>query len=300
MPIHIEIHRPVATCVALTGIVGLVSFAAAMANAETAIQEPEFVQQEVVTPLPQGGDEVPVQQEILAAEEDVRQARQERAVLEHKEEILREQLRGLDLQRQSVSGPEAAGLAEELSRSTKKLIALLRDKQEAETYIKQALQEVWEAELRGGRAGLLATGTPATLEWPVEPTYGLSAHFGDKEYEQRFGLPHAAVDIPVEQGTVIHAAAAGVVENAADNGYGYSYIIIRHEGVATLYGHVSGFLVREGQTVAAGQAIALSGGRPGSKGAGALTTGPHLHFETIIGGEHVDPQTLLPMYPGVQ
>lgn len=278
---------------AVASIIGVVSVAAVSVDAQTT----EVITQAVE---PVGGDDVPVQQAVLSAEDDVRQARQERAVLEHKEEILREQLHGLDMQRQMSSDTDTTQLAEELSRSTQKLISLLRDKQKAEEYLKQSLQEVWEAEARGGRAGLMATGIPAVLEWPVVPSYGLSAHYRDAEYESRFGLPHLAIDIPTEQGTAVRAAAAGVVESVTDNGYGYSYLIIRHQGVATLYGHVSGFLVQEGQSVSAGQAVALSGGRPGSKGAGALTTGPHLHFETIVAGEHVDPLTLLPKYPGVQ
>jgi murein DD-endopeptidase MepM/ murein hydrolase activator NlpD len=67
-------------------------------------------------------------------------------------------------------------------------------------------------------------------------------------------------------------------------------VTIRHDnGLATLYGHVSGFLVQEGQRVRAGDPIALSGGTPGTKGAGRLTTGAHLHFEVYLDGKKVDP-----------
>ena len=62
----------------------------------------------------------------------------------------------------------------------------------------------------------------------------------------------------------------------------------------TVYGHVSAFHVAEGDRVQKGQVIASSGGRPGSKGAGILTTGAHLHFETRMFGGAIDPFYYLP------
>ena len=61
-----------------------------------------------------------------------------------------------------------------------------------------------------------------------------------------------------------------------------------------MYGHISGFLVEERQKVRAGDAVALSGGRPGTKGAGRLTTGAHLHFEVLKDGTQVNPLQYLP------
>jgi murein DD-endopeptidase MepM/ murein hydrolase activator NlpD len=93
----------------------------------------------------------------------------------------------------------------------------------------------------------------------------------------------------------VAAAADGVIAKVSDNGMGFSSLVIRHEGgFATLYGHVSGFLVQEGQHVRAGDPVALSGGQPGTKGAGKMTTGSHLHFEVTKSGIHVDPLTYLP------
>ncbi len=136
----------------------------------------------------------------------------------------------------------------------------------------------------------------AGFAWPVEPARGISAYFRDAGYVGVFGVQHNAVDIPEYQGSTVRAAADGVVYTAKDNGYGYSYIILAHaNGFMTVYGHISSILVDEGQTVTQGAIIGLSGGMPGSKGAGYMTTGPHLHFEMLLNGLYVDPLEYLPL-----
>ncbi len=131
--------------------------------------------------------------------------------------------------------------------------------------------------------------------WPVEPKEGLSATFLDSSYQATFGIPHYAIDIPTPQGTRILAPAAGYVAKTKSAGKGYSYLVLIHGGkVSTVYGHIYRFAVKEGEYVAQGQVIAYSGGTPGTRGAGWLTTGPHLHFEVRIDGKPVDPLTFLP------
>lgn len=132
------------------------------------------------------------------------------------------------------------------------------------------------------------------FQWPVEPSRGISAYFHDPSYRARFGVDHNAIDIPTTQGSAVHAAKDGYVYKVKDNGMGYSYIILSHkDGYTTTYGHVSAMLVKEKDFVRAGDVIALSGGMPGTKGAGAMTTGAHLHFEILKDGKYNDPLDFL-------
>ena len=132
--------------------------------------------------------------------------------------------------------------------------------------------------------------------WPVMPDRGISAYFKDPRYVGTFGVQHSAVDIPEYQGSPLRAAADGVVYKARDNGYGYSYIILSHaNNFSTVYGHISNILVETGQIVRKGTIIGLTGGMPGTPGAGYMTTGPHLHFEMLLNGTHVDPLQYLPL-----
>jgi murein DD-endopeptidase MepM/ murein hydrolase activator NlpD len=130
--------------------------------------------------------------------------------------------------------------------------------------------------------------------WPVKGR--ISAGFMDTGYYNYFRIAHKAIDIVVPQGTPVVSASTGIVYLARDGGAkGYSYILIGHRGgFATLYGHLSEFAVANGDYVRQGQVIGYSGGRPGTHGAGPMTTGAHLHFEVIMKGVNVDPRTVLP------
>jgi len=229
---------------------------------------------------------------LRSAEDDARRIRTEQAVLARREEILRYELKILE------DAAVRSGDGAAVRSAKEKLLALLADERAAEERFRETLQEMWEAE---GLTATVAVGSPGIVRvlWPVEPDEGLSATFLDTSYEQRFGIPHKAIDIPVPQGSAIRSAADGIVDKIVDNGLGYSYIIVKHEGFATLYGHASAFFVAEGDKVRQGDVLAKSGGMPGTLGAGTLTTGPHLHFEVIQEGERIDPLTVLPARPGV-
>ena len=98
---------------------------------------------------------------------------------------------------------------------------------------------------------------------------------------------HTGLDIAATTGTPIKVVADGTITFAAYSGsYGYLVKVDHGNGVETWYGHTSKMLVKEGQAVKAGNTIALVGSTGNS-------TGPHLHFEVSINGEHVNPQKYL-------
>ena len=107
----------------------------------------------------------------------------------------------------------------------------------------------------------------------------LSSPFGP-----RWGRIHEGIDIAVPEGTPVKAAECGKVSFVSENAGGYGKLVrIDHGyGVQTAYGHLSKITAAEGDTVAAGSEIALSGNTGNS-------TGPHLHFEIIKDGEQIDP-----------
>ena len=135
-----------------------------------------------------------------------------------------------------------------------------------------------------------------TFIWPIEGSITVTAGFLEASYQRYFGVPHKAVDVRLAQGSPVLSSAPGIVYHVQHGGqYGYSYILIGHRGkFATLYGHMSKIHVEIGDSVDQGQVIGLSGGMPGTIGAGPMTTGPHLHFEVIDNGTHIDPHTVLP------
>jgi murein DD-endopeptidase MepM/ murein hydrolase activator NlpD len=98
---------------------------------------------------------------------------------------------------------------------------------------------------------------------------------------------HTGLDFRGSVGDPVRATANGTVTQTGWNGgYGKMVEVDHGNGLSTRYAHLSSFDVKEGQTVRLGQIV----GRVGSTG---RSTGPHLHYETRIDGEAVDPQKFL-------
>lgn len=250
-------------------------------------------------PTAEGGSGTPNAVTVQQAENDAKTLRIRQQVLSRRESILRDELRQLEDARSNDPDFQA-----EIEEARERLTALIMDKYEGERDLAASFQQIWEAQ---GYAMRLSVRDPDDLFgdenfiWPVKPQLGISAHFDDDGYQKLFGMPHQAIDIPVTQGSVVGAAADGIVAKVTDNGLGFNSIVIKHaNGMATLYGHVSRFLVAEGDSVSAGEAIALSGGTPGTAGAGHMTTGAHLHFQMLENGSPVDPLPHLPNLPGIE
>ena len=129
----------------------------------------------------------------------------------------------------------------------------------------------------------------------VPPTYikpisggRLTSNFGRRKAPTRGASTyHKGVDWATPVGTSVVASSSGVVTRAGwGSGYGYCVYIRHPDGKETRYGHLSKVLVSAGQTVSQGQRIALSGNT-------GVSTGPHLHFEILIGGSQVNPLNYL-------
>ena len=108
-------------------------------------------------------------------------------------------------------------------------------------------------------------------------------------YRRSFRRKHYGTDIKVYVGDTIRSAFSGKIRIVANQGrkkgYGKYVVIRHHNGLETVYGHLSKQLVVEDQEVKAGEPIGL-GGNTGR------STGSHLHFETRFLGQFVDPEKL--------
>ena len=149
-------------------------------------------------------------------------------------------------------------------------------------------KELKEAKYEEKLAALAAAGDcpPSNATWitPVSG-YRLTSPFGMRKHPVLgYNRMHNGVDMACAQGTPIYATRAGTVTKASyqAGGAGY-YVSINHlDGFASIYMHMTHYVVSAGQSVAAGQLI----GYVGSTG---ISTGPHLHFGISYAGSYVNP-----------
>lgn len=180
---------------------------------------------------------------------------------------------------------EAAELLKELSNNREEQQALLAELEakdaELTDMIDELEEELWAQQQPGGGGGFIY-GTGSII-WPCYETYVTSQFYYRLHPIFGYYTQHTGIDIACAYGDTIWSAASGTVILAQYyGGYGYCVMVSHGDGLTTLYGHLSVIEVSVGQYVEQGEVIAYSG-------ASGNVTGPHLHFETIVDGERVDP-----------
>ncbi|MBD3251515.1 peptidoglycan DD-metalloendopeptidase family protein [Candidatus Uhrbacteria bacterium] len=172
----------------------------------------------------------------------------------------------------------------------------LRQQQQSASNIIANLEQELQDRLRSVDDAL-ARGD-AMLNWPMDPSRGITAIFHDPGYPFRHLFEHPGIDLRASVGTTVKSAGGGYVAwNKTGRMYGNYTMVVHTGGLATVYAHLSKFLSPADTFVDRGDPIALSGGAAGAPGSG-LSTGPHLHFEVRKDGIPVDPEHYLPQVPG--
>jgi len=123
---------------------------------------------------------------------------------------------------------------------------------------------------------------------PVIGQADMTSPFGMRKHPifRRMAI-HTGIDLRGDTGEPVRATATGKVTIAGrERGYGNMVEISHGNGPATRFGHLSEIKVKVGQVVRIGEII-------GSIGSTGLSTGPHLHYETRVNGQPVDPQKFL-------
>ena len=131
---------------------------------------------------------------------------------------------------------------------------------------------------------LMVTYVGGKMTWPLPGKTRISSPFGYRIHPvYKTKKLHSGVDIPAAYGTKVLAAQSGtVIYSDWFGGYGKAVMIDHGGGYVSLYAHNSKLMVKVGQKVERGQAVA----QVGSTG---VSTGNHLHFEIRENGEYVDP-----------
>lgn len=145
-----------------------------------------------------------------------------------------------------------------------------------------------EVKVYSSRAGDMASCIPSI--YPVNPkTVQLTSPFGARWHPIRQAIVvHEGVDLAGPAGQSVYATGDGVVESTEINFSGYGNVIVIDHGFGykTRYAHLKEIKVTAGQVV-------IRGDRIGTLGNSGLSTGPHLHYEVLYRGEHVNPWNFL-------
>lgn len=137
-------------------------------------------------------------------------------------------------------------------------------------------------------AGMRKSVSVLPLGIPVKDDPQITSTFGNRS-DPFLGVlaMHTGIDFRAETGDPVVATGSGTVHEAGrQGGYGLMVEIDHGHGVTTRFGHLSRIAVEAGQTVRPGQIV----GYAGSTG---RSTGPHLHYETRVNGDAVNPMAWL-------
>ena len=227
------------------------------------------------------------------------------ANVEENQRILNEEMADLQETRQMLSDSEAM-LEEKRTESDDILRELIAKQEEFQVVLDQseALQNELMNEIAQKQKELQAAqykeelvkmalrgeNPPSNATW-LEPVsgYTITSAFGYRKAPTKGASTyHQGIDMACPTGTPIYATRSGTVTTASyqAGGAGY-YVSINHgDGFASIYMHMTRYVVSQGQSVSQGQLI----GYVGSTG---VSTGPHLHFGISYGGTYVNPMAYL-------
>lgn len=136
------------------------------------------------------------------------------------------------------------------------------------------------------RAGEMASCIPAIPPMvPDKKKYRVSSSFGFRSDPiSKKPTKHNGVDFAMKSGTLLYATGDGVVESVKFELFSYgNQVVINHGfGYKTRYAHMNMVAVGEGMKLKRGECI-------GTSGNSGKSTGPHLHYEVIYKGTHVNP-----------
>lgn len=252
------------------------------------IQEINAADQKRLKEMSEAAEVVATAQEELQSEKDELEVAREE--LDATQVILDEKRAKADelLTELIAKGAEFEALMEQSEEEQDKLMQEIAQK---EKDLKKAEYEEWLATYvppttrPSGGGGGSSSQAPSSSGWicPLR-SYTLTSPFGMRVHPitGKYKM-HNGVDMAAPQGTPIYAARSGKVTAATYQSSAGYYVSINHgDGFASIYMHMTHYIVSKGQYVNAGQVIGYVGSTGGS-------TGPHLHFGISYNGSYVNP-----------
>ncbi len=159
-------------------------------------------------------------------------------------------------------------------------------------YNQQAKYEkfvAWQRQQRrlanGSSVRHVSFGGNARMRFPLRD-FRLTDSYGPRDFSINGDHFHTGIDLAAPAGTPVYAASSGTVSSSGWGMYGKG-VFVDSGNTRVIYGHLSRTAVAEGDTVSRGDVL-------GYVGCTGICTGPHLHFEVQVDGQHVDPRPYLP------